>query len=60
MALENWLLGHLAKETEVVFMSQTVKLFTLDLASDLYQWTSTLRVLLTHLLKCIKINFNTA
>lgn len=41
-------------------MSQTVKLFTLDLVSDLYQWTSTLRIPLTHLLKCIKTNFNKA
>ena len=37
-------------------MSQTVKPFILGLVSDLYQWTSTLRILLTHMLTCIKIN----
>lgn len=37
MALENWFLGHLAKQTKVAFMSQAVKPFTLGLVSDLYQ-----------------------
>lgn len=48
----------LLNRQKLFFVSQTVKTFIPALVSDFYQWTSTLRIFSTHLVKGFTINFD--